>query len=64
LIIICQVIHDIFGTVNIADDVNVCGEDLSPHVKALKLHLNRLSEKRLTVNPKKISILPGLSRDF
>ena len=41
------------GTLNVADDIIVFGKDLSSHDKALKLLLDRLSEKGLTVNPKK-----------
>ena len=51
--LIRQLISDISGTLNVADDIIVFGKDLSSHDKALKLLLDRLSEKGLTVNPKK-----------
>ena len=51
--LISQLISDILGTLNVADDIIVFGKDLSSHDKALKLPLDRLSEKWLTVDPKK-----------
>ena len=48
-----QLISDISGTLSIADNIIVFGKDFSCHDKALKLLLDRLSEKGLTVNPKK-----------
>ena len=51
--LIRQLIRDISGTLNVADHVIVFGKDLSSQDKALKVLLDRLSEKWLTVNPKK-----------
>ena len=48
-----QLISDISGTLNVAYDIFVFGKYLSSHDKALRLLLDRLSEKGLTVNPKK-----------
>ena len=51
--IIRQVVSDIEGALNIADDLVVYGKGIEEHDQSLHKVLQRLDEKNLTLNPMK-----------
>jgi hypothetical protein len=51
--VVSQVFHDIEGVQNISDDIVVFGSSKEEHNKRLKQVLNRIREKRLTLNKDK-----------
>ena len=51
--VISQVFHDIEGVQNISDDIVVFGRTKQEHDQRLKLVLNRIREKKLTLNKDK-----------
>ena len=55
--IIRQVVSDIEGALNIADDLVVHGKSIEEHDQSLHKVLQRLEEKNLTLNPMKCEFL-------
>ena len=51
--VVSQVFHDIEGVQNISDDIVVLGFSKAEHNKRLKQVLDRIREKRLTLNKDK-----------
>ena len=51
--VVSQVFHDIEGVQNISDDIVVFGSSKEEHNKRLKQVLDRIREKRLTLNKDK-----------